>query len=446
MDIDVTPTKEDQPSQDEAPRTSDNRERLVGLAILVIALGGFLVWATLAPIDNAVVAPGVVAVESSRKTVQHLDGGVVREILVREGDQVKAGDLLLIIDDTEARAQFEIARGQYLALRADEARLLAERDRLDDVEFPDDLLAARGDPRADEAISGQQRVVEARRNAIEGEVDVLRQRIEQIGEQIVGLEALSESKQKRIELYQEEIDGLKDLFSKGMGDKSRLREWERLVAELEGELAQHRSDIAASKVQMGETRLQIVQVRRRVESEVAEQLQNALTELADVRERMRALENTLERTRVHAPVEGYVVGMEIHTIGGVLTPGSPILDISPRNEALIVEAKARPQDIDRLYPGLEAEMRFSAFNTRTTPTVLGRVLTVSGDSLMDPATNMPYFLVRIEVTPKAYEILEGLTLLPGMPADVMIKLGERTFFQYLVRPLQDRIAHAFTED
>jgi epimerase transport system membrane fusion protein len=295
-------------------------------------------------------------------------------------------------------------------------------------------------------MAGQRREFQARRKATQGDVDVLRQRIEQIGEQIVGFEAMVESKTKRIALYQEEIGGLKELFTKGMGDKSRLREWERLVAELDGERAERQASIATAKVQIGEAQLQITQVKRRFASEVAEQLRDVQTKLADYRERMRALEKTVERTRVVAPVGGYVVGMKFHTLGGVIRPGDPLLDIIPQDESLIVEAHVRPADIDRIFPGLEAQIRFSAFNTRTTPTVPGRVMTISADRLVDQATGMPYYLARIQVTPGGEASLKGLTLLPGMPADVLIKLGERTFFEYLIRPLTDRVSRAFKEE
>lgn len=437
------------PSQvDKAPglRISDRPERLAGLLILAVAFGGFGIWASLAPIDSAVVAPGIVNVESSRKTVQHLEGGIVREILVREGDSVQEGDVLFRLDDTEARAQLEIVRSQFLALRAQEARLVAERDQEDAIHFPTDLLEASEDPRVDEAITGQRRVFDARRKSMEGEVAVLEQRVGQLQEQIRGLEGLAESKLRRIGLYQEEIAGLEKLFAKGLGDSARLREWERLVAELEGERAEHQSAIAAARVQIGETELQIVQVRRHFITEVVTELREVQTKLSDLRERTRALEKTVERTVIHAPVGGAVVAMSVHTEGGVIKPGERILDVVPRGESLIVEARVQPNDIDRVHPGLEAELRLTAFNSRTTPTVPGHVLTVSGDRLTDPATHLPYYLARLQVTQQGMDTLKDRTLLPGMPADVMIMTGERTFFEYLVRPITDRLARAFKEE
>ena len=365
---------------------------------------------------------------------------------MREGDRVEQGSVLMRLDDTESRAQLEIVRGQFLAKRAEEARLIAERNGDESVTFPPDLLEMQEDPRVEEAITGQRRVFQARHQALTGEINVLEQRVGQLKEQIRGLEALSESKSKRIKLYQEEIAGLHKLFEKGLGDKSRLREWERLAAELEGERAEHQSSIAATRVQIGETELQIVQVQRRFTSEVVEQLRAVQTDLFDLRERIRALEKTLERTMIRSPQSGSVVGMRIHTVGGVLRTGDPILDIIPEDEPLIVEAQVEPNDISRVAPGLEADIRFSAFNARTTPTVPGVVQTVSADRLTDQKTGMPYYLARIQVTQDGMETLRGLTLLPGMPADVMIKTGERTFFEYLIRPLTDRLALGLKEE
>jgi epimerase transport system membrane fusion protein len=428
------------------PRTDDRFERWVGIGILLAGVGGFGAWAALAPIDSAAVAPGVVTVELNRKTVQHLEGGIVREILVREGDRVAPGDLLVRLDDTQALAQREIVRSQYLAGRALEARLVAERDGYREVVFPDDLLAAVDDPRVTEAIAGQQQVFAARAKTLSGETEVLAQRIEQLNEQIRGLEALSASKISRIASYQTEIKDFQKLFDKGLTDRLRLREMERLAAELEGERAEHQAAVAAARVKIGETRLEMVQLQRRQQTEVTQELRDVQAKLFDLRERMRALEDTVARTEVKAPVGGAVVGLAVHTVGGVVNPGGRILDIVPQDDRLIVEAHVSPNDADRVSSRLEAQLRFSAFNLRTTPTVAGRVVTVSGDRIADPATKESYYLARIEVTREGIEDLRGLSLLPGMPVDVMIKTGERTFFEYLLKPLTDRVAKAFRED
>lgn len=445
MDINVIPKKVESGEDAEVP-TNDKPIWIAGLLVLLFGFGAFAVWASVAPIDGAAVAPGVLAVESTRKTVQHFEGGIVEEILVHEGDHVEKGQVLIRLDDTEASAQLEIVRSQYLALLAREARLIAERDGNEDIQFPEELLQERRDARIEEAIDGEQRVFRARRKALAGEKDVLKQRVEQLEEQIRGLEAQAETKLKRIELYQEEIDGLKELFKKGLGDKSRLREWERLVAELEGERAEHQATIAATRVRITETELQIVQLDRQQNTEVTSQLREVETRLADLSERQRALRKTLERTEIVAPVSGSVVAVNLHTIGGVVRPGEALLDIVPMDETLIVEAQVSPVDIDRVFPGLNADLRMSAFNARTTPTIPGKVLTVSADSLTEERSGMSYFLARVKVTPEGMEKLEGKVLQPGMPVQVMIITGERTFLEYLMQPITDIFATAFRED
>lgn len=429
-----------------ALRADDRLERRVGLAVLLAAVGGFGAWAALAPIASAALAPGLVTVESNRKTVQHLEGGIVREILVREGDRVAPGDPLVRLDDTQPLAQLEIVRSQYLATRALEARLVAEQDGRGAIAFPDDLLSARGDPRVQEAIAGEERVFAARERALRGETELLEQRVEQLEEQIRGLEALSASKRRRLDSYESEIRDFQKLFDRGLTDRMRLREMERLAAELEGERAEHQAAIAAARVKIGETRLEVVQLQRRQRTDVTQALREAQDRLFDLRERKRALEDTVARTLVKAPAGGAVMGLAVHTVGGVVTPGGRILDIVPADEPLLVEAHVSPTDVDRVAPGLEAQLRFSAFSTTTTPTVPGRVLTVSGDRVEDPAGGPSYYLARIQVSAAGMEALRGLPLLPGMPVEVQIKTGERTFFQYLARPLADRLAKSLRED
>lgn len=444
MDIQVTPRKVDAGEDAQVP-TNDKPIWIAGLLILLFGFGAFAVWASVAPIDGAAVAPGVLAVESTRKTIQHFEGGIVEEILVNEGDHVDKGQLLIRLDDTEASAQLGMVRAQYLSLLAREARLIAERDGAPEIEFPQELLNDQ-DQNILETMDGEQRVFASRRKALEGEKAVLQQRIGQLQEQIRGLEAQSKTKLKRIELYQEEIDGLKELFKKGLGDKSRLREWERLVAELEGEHAEHLASVASTKVRINETELQIVQLDRQMSTEVTSELREVETKLANLYERQRALVKTLERTEIKAPVAGSVVSVNLHTIGGVVKPGEPLLDIVPLDETMIVEAQVNPVDIDRVHPGLDADLRMSAFNARTTPTIPGQVLTVSADSLTDERTGMSYFLARVKVTPEGMEKLEGKTLQPGMPVQVMIITGERTFLEYLMQPITDIFATAFRED
>jgi epimerase transport system membrane fusion protein len=442
----MTDTVDQTPEAPLAPPCDDRSERIAGVLILLLGLGGFVLWGALAPLDSAAVAPGLVAVESARKTVKHPDGGVVSEILVQEGERVAAGQVLIRLDDTQARAQLEIARAQYRAKRAAESRLIAERDGAAQVSFPPDLLEGAADPRVQEAMAGEGRVFEARRSALAGEEEALGQRIGQLGEQIRGLEELCAADDRRIALYREEIEALGTLFAKGLADKGRLRELDRQLAEREGARAENRASIAGARLQIGETRVRIAQLKRDLAREVEGDLREVQTGLADLRERMRALEKTLERTVVKAPVAGDLVQLVTHTVGGVLEPGERILDIVPQDVPLVVEAWVQPNDIDRVSPGLDAEIRLSAFSSRTTPSVPGRVLTVSADRLTDPATHAAYYLARVQVTPEGLATLGGRVLRPGMSAEVLIKTGRRTFFDYLIRPLTDRLASAFRED
>lgn len=426
----------------------DRPVRRTGYIILLVAFGMFGGWAALAGLDSAVVAPGVVNVDSYRKTVQHLEGGIVKEILVRDGDEVKTGDVLLRIDDTQVRAQLEMARNQYLTYLALDARLTAERQQQKTIAFPEELSEASDDPRIKDILVAQEREFEARRGSLQGEVAVLEQRIDQLEEQIRGLDAMQAIKQKRIDSYREEVGDMKKLFERGLGDKLRLREMERLALELEGERAGHLSDISRAKIQISETRLQIIQRQKAFQEDVASQLRDTQAKLFDLQERLRALRDTLDRTEIRATTDGVVVGMGVHTVGGVIAPGSRILDLVPRGERLVVEAQVSPIDIDKVHSGLIADIRFSAFNTRTTPVVDGAVETVSADRLTDQATHQSYYLARVAVTEAGKQKLDalGLTVLPGMPAEVIIKTGERTFLNYLLRPIQDRLAQAFRED
>lgn len=428
------------------PRTDDKPERRFGLLVLLLAFGIFGVWSATAPIGSAAVAPGIVTVESARKTVQHKDGGFVEEILVREGDQVTAGQLLVRLDNVESLAQLEMTKGNYFALLAEEARLIAERDGANAIHFPTDLTDHEDDPRARDAMVGQERLFENRRSALQGEKNVLGQRIDQLQEQLKGYEGLIASKEERTSLYRQEIEALKQLLTKGFSDTTKLREWERLVAELQGENSEHQSAIAANHIRITETELQIVQLQRNFDKEVAERLRDVQPKVADQRERILAMSNVVERTEIRAPVAGAVVGLTVHTEGGIVKPGQEILNIVPKGDSLIVEAKVSPDDIDRVYSGMEADIRFTAFNVRTTPTVTGRVLTVSGDRLLEPSTGAPYYLVRIQVTEEGMAKLKDLSLLPGMSATVMIKTGDRTFLDYLIKPLTDRLVTAFQEE
>ncbi len=426
--------------------TDDRRIRWFGFWLVLLLFGVCGGWAAVAQLDSAVVAPALVTVEYYRKTVQHLEGGIVREIAVRDGDVVNVGDVLMRLDDTQARAELEIVLNQFLASRTLEIRLMAERDQADAIKVPDDLKPYMNDPRAVELFNAQKRLFEARRNAVRGEIAVLEQRIGQLQERIRGLEDLSKSTQKRIALYNDEIVDLRKLFERGLGDKMRLRMLERDAAEMEGNLAEQKASMASSRIQIGETQLQIAQIKKQFLTDVVAELRNTQTQTFDLQERMRALRDKLARTEIRAPSHGSVVGLVVHTEGAVIGPGTPLLEIVPKDENLVIEAQLQPTDVDKVRVGQSADVRFVAFSQRTTPVVTGQVVNVSADRLVDRATNMPYFLTRILVPEEEMKALKGLDLVPGMPAEVIIKTGKRTLLDYLMRPLTDGLARAFRED
>lgn len=417
--------------------------RRIGMLIFILVFGVFGVWAAFAPLDSSAYGPGSVTVRSYKKVIQHLEGGIVADIVVRDGDRVQAGDPLLILDETQPLAQLEITRSQSIALRVREARLIAERDGLDEVIYPENLPSS--DPRVAEEIAAQNGIFYARKSALENSVEILEQRVEQLQSQVVGLRALKQSKEQLAASYFEELQDTRTLLDRGFSDKNRLRDIERNYASFEGEAADLTASIAGTEVQIGETRLQILQQEREHQNEVVNELSETQTNLKDVRERINALQDIVNRTVVRAPDSGLVNGMRVHTEGGVIAPGSTIAEIVPADDELIVEARVSPNDIDRVSAGQKAMIRFSAFGS-SVPTIYGTVLSLSADSLVDEATNIPYYLARIEVTPEGMENLGDLILLPGMPAEIFINTGSRTFLQYLFKPFSNALARSFNED
>jgi epimerase transport system membrane fusion protein len=436
-------------AEDKAPEvsTSDRSVRIFGLLVILLIFGAFGGWSAYAMLDSAAVAPGVITVESYRKAVQHLEGGILRELFVREGDMVTRGDLLARLDDTQFSSQLESVRSELGGLRALEARLRAERDAAADIAFPDALVQRAGeDPRLQEFMTTQRQIFSARRADLEGRIDLLQQRSAQLHEQILGLDDQEDKFRRRIDLYNEELTGLRSLFDGGMGDKVRMRAMERELAEVEGDMAAALAERARAKLQIEETTLQIGQARREFLRDVVTELGSVQERLFDAEERERGLADRVARTRVLAPATGRVVDLDVHNVGAVIGPGDRLMDIVPEDELLVVDARVSPQSIDKVYPGLSASVRFTALNTRITPTVDGRVKTVSADRLVDQQTGMPYYLARIEIPEDQIARLEGQPLVPGMPADVMIVTGERTVLQYLLRPLSDALARSMRED
>ena len=425
--------------------TDDRSIRQIGIIILVAMFGVLGTWGYFAPIDSSALAPGYVTVKSYRKIVQHLEGGNVSEILVKEGDVVKAGDVLLILDGTEVKAQLEILRGQHITLAAQLARLTAERDQANQINFPVDLQDL-SNQYVVEARQGENQIFNARKRSYQGEILVLNQRVSQLSSRVKGLQGQRASKQELIKSYGEEVSDLKELLAEGFTNKLRLLDSERNYAVNTGEVAALSSEIASSEMEIGETKLQILQLQKKFQEEVAGKYSEVQDQLYDVDQRLIATNDKVTRTEIKSPSNGKVLGLSVHNVGGVITPGEPILDIVPQKEELIISAQVSPMDIDRVQVGLLSEVRFSAFKQAVTPKMQGKLINLSGDRITDEKTGMPYYQAVIELTPDSYEKFGGLELLPGMPAEVLINTGERTVFEYLMQPVTNAFARAFIED
>ncbi len=442
MENDVSNSSAAGLSPSQPVKINDLAIRRIGYAVLFVTFGLFGSWAAFAPLDSAALAPGVVTVKSYRKTVQHLEGGIVSALHVHDGDQVQAGDLLVELDGTQVLAELEMVRSQLIAVRALEARLVAERDANEKVEFG--VPAA--DRRVDEARESELQIFRARRSARLGEISVLQKRVVQLSEQIRGFRAEIQGKNQEISFYEEEVSDLTALLREGFVDKQRLREQQRNVVRLRSEIAEVQSSIARALLQIGETKLQIVQLNKDFISEVVTQLAEVQTTIFDLNERLAAANDRAQRLQIRAPESGMVLGMQVHTVGGVISPGTPLLDLVPASEDLVMDVEISPMDIDRVGPGKLADIRFSAFKNATTPVIEGVLTRVSADRLVNEQTGIPYYLGRVELTKSGRKQLGNLVLVPGMPAEVLINTGERTLLEYLVQPASNAFARSLIED
>ncbi len=446
-EIDVTPSKPETLEGEYAEKlpTSDKGYRRLGMVILLVAFGGFGTWALTASLAVAVVAPGSVSMESFKRTVQHLEGGIVREILVEDGDHVEVGDPLIVLSDTQSRAQLDIARSQYLINRAMEIRLLAEQRGAESLTFPQELTESDRE-RVQEVLAVQQSLFQARRQSLQSTLESLDEQVNQMREQIRGLEEQIGINRRRVASLQGEAEDFRSLFREGLGDNQRIRELERQVLQYQGLVAQHRSEIARLKSQISENQMQKEVRRQEFQSEIGEQLRNAQAQIAEAEERITSLTDQVDRTTIMAPAAGTVVGLAVHTEGAVIRPGDPVMDIVPSNDGFVVEARVPNRDIDNIYIGQPANIRFSAFNQRLTNEIAGEVIHVSADSFEDEATGQMYYKARVRVTEEGEKDMnERMQLLSGMPAEVMIQTGARSFASYIAKPITDMLARAMQE-
>lgn len=428
--------------------TDDRRFRRLGFLVVFAVFGGLGTWAAVAPLSSAALAPGVITVENYRKTVQHLEGGIIKTIRVRDGDSVQKDQVLATLDDTQPRAQLEVLRGQYYIAAAREARLIAQRDGLNEVRYPPNLLVHADDPRIDDAIRIQNHTFTVRKTAHDGEISLYRRQIEQLRAKLKGLQAQITSRDRLVKSFRHELEDFEALLKEGYTERQKVRELERNLAQSEGQRGELASELAATELQISETELKILQLEKELQREVAKELGEVQAALFELREKIQSLESTVARTVVKAPEPGMVLGLSVHTLGGVIQPGGKILDIVPQDERLVVEARLSPQDIDRIQLGQMAEVRFTAFKSRDTPKIEGKLMVVSADRLVDEQTQTSYYLARVEITPEGLQDLarQKLDLVPGMPAEVLINTGERTLFEYLTDPFVNTVTRSFIED
>jgi len=445
----ATPAAESGPQTIDAIATPDDNYRpsmRFGLWALAIGFGGFLLWAGLAPLDEGVPAPGTVIAEGNRKTVQHFSGGVVEAILVREGELVRAGQPLIRLNAKMAQSQYATARAQFVVSAASEARLHAERTGQASIQFPQELLADQAMPEVKDAMASQVLLFNSRRDALRGETAILRESIAGLRQQIVGLEAQSTAKKTQMGLLREQAESLRDLTRDGFYPRNRLLEIERALAQASGEHSDILATLARTRNQIAEQELRILQRRQEFQRDVETELAQVQRDTGALRERLNAVSDELQRIVIQAPVDGMVVGLRVHTQGGVIAPGAPIMDIAPLNEPLIIEARVAPHMIDRVHAGLPVTVLFPAFNSSTTPTVEGRVRTISADLVPNSNPQIPpAYLAQVEVTPESMKLLGDRQIRTGMPADVIITTGERTLLGYLLKPLTGRMATSFKE-
>lgn len=421
------------------------RPLLLALGASLLFFGGFGAWSVLAPLQSAAIAPGVVVVDTNRKAVQHLEGGVVERLLVQEGDTVAQGQLLLRLDQVQVRATVERLRGQLHGALALQARLRAERDELAEIEFAPELAGQAGDPAVIDAIRSELRIFEARREQVESQTRILRQRNAQVAEEIRGINDEIKAQDRQLRLIREEQIGVEALVDKGLERKPRLLALQRQSADIEGQRAQNVARIARGQQAIGENDMRVLDLKAQVLSEAAQKLRDEEARILDTRERLRGAEDILQRTEIRAPAAGRVQGLRVFTVGGVVPPRETLMEIVPADEKLVVEAQMSPGDIDLVHPGLPVELRFTSFNQRNTPAIDGRVLNVSADRMSDQRTGASFYQLRIAVDGIG-ALPESLRLYPGMPVEAMVRTGSQTMFAYLSRPILDSMNRALRED
>ncbi|AZN37817.1 HlyD family type I secretion periplasmic adaptor subunit [Iodobacter ciconiae] len=418
----------------------------LGLFILFFGLGGFLLWAAFAPLDEGVPTNGVVSVESKRKAIQHLQGGTIEKILVKEGAEVAANQPLVLLDQTQANAYLSTVQNNYWQTQALADRLSAELNHKPQIIFNEKMLKE-NNPQAKAIMATQSQLFTTRHTALINEGNILQQSIAGINEQINGLQALEAGRKQQIKLLEKDIAGLRDLVADGFAPRTRLFEMERLFAQISGEYGEGLSHIEQASRQKGELTLRILQRSQEFNKEVETQYSQIQSDLNRWSNEIKAREEDLSRTILRSPTSGHVVGLNVHTIGGIIRPGETLMEIVPENDELVVEIQLPPHLIDKVQPGLLADIRFASLgNKGSAPILEGKLNSISADRIVDPRGNA-YFSAKVVVTKNGLAELshKKLAIQPGMSTEVIIKTGERSLLDYIIRPLLNRLAFAFTE-
>jgi len=426
--------------------TSLRGPALAGVGVIAFFVLVGVLWGGSAPIAGAAIAPGIVSPDGQRRTIQHLEGGIIHQLLVSGGDYVTQGQPLVVLEETQALADFQRILSQRRTYAAMQARLEAEQALAEEITFPDWLIAEADSSGVTEIIATQQTLFQTRRIAQEGRASILRQRIAQLDEEIIGLESQIDSQNRQLSLIASEVEDVQELVNRGLERRTRLLALQRQAADIEGARGSNQAGVARARQSIGETDLQILNLNTDRQDEIANELNQVRFERAGVEQEFLSTQDVLARTSITAPISGLVVQIRFTTVGGVVRPGEAIMDIVPQEEELLIDAHVSPIDIDAVTAGMSARIILTAYSQRRLPRIDGIVRSISADRLVDEATGQPYFLARVAVNPEELAALEGqVTLTAGMPAEVYILTGERTAFEYLMEPIIQSFRRAFRE-